>query len=174
MIKKINIKFPVTIVIFLILFVSLLFGCGKDDSENRTRLIQTAKSGNSAKIRQDACFQLGKLNGVEVINALTDFIELDDNILTPCAARSLGERREPLAVEPLLRQVIKKKWHDENMPDYLLVWALGEIGDLRAKETLVKLNKELDPKNNHQKKYKNILAESISKIETASKIKNKN
>jgi HEAT repeat protein len=105
--------------------------------EETTRLIRAAQSKSSANTRQDACVQLGERGDTTAVQALIGMLE--DQVLEWCAARSLGQLRDPRAI-PALRAHVRLRSGGMNR---MAVWALGEIGDSSALSTLDSLQRGL-------------------------------
>lgn len=106
-------------------------------SEGTGGLVRAAQAGTSIKTRQDACVQLGLLGDTASVPALIAM--LDNEVLEWCAARSLGQLRDPRAA-PALRSHLRLQRGAMNR---MAVSALGEIGGSGALAALDTLQRQL-------------------------------
>jgi hypothetical protein len=139
----------------LVLALLGLFACG--GSNDLEDVVEVARQGGSIKVRQDACAQIAEVGGSEVVDVLIGF--LDDEVLWYCAAHSLGQLRDPRAVDPLLVRARSGGDRAQKM-----VWAVGEIRDRRVLAELQAMDRALQPTTEQEKRLKQSLEEAIAKI----------
>jgi hypothetical protein len=142
------------------MLVGLLYvaACSQVDGRMPTELIRIASSGESVKVRQEACYELGKTVRPGVAEALISF--LNDPVLQYCSAQGLGQIRELRAVGALLRHL--KTVGGKNR---MASWALAEIGDVNALEPLNQISAQLVPTNDSERLDKSTLEEAIAKLQ---------
>jgi len=102
--------------------------------ETTPMLIRIAESGESIKVRNEACEQLGIRKDTAAVPALVRF--LDDPVLQWCAARSLGQIADARATSSLRAHLVLL---DSSGVNRMAVWALGLIGDTSAAGDLTAL-----------------------------------
>ena len=115
------------------LLLCLAVSCGR--ASDTPDLVEVARSGESIKVRQEACYELGRVRRPDAVEPLIQF--LDDEVLGYCAARSLGLIRDPAAVTPLIAHLRKEGRLNKDV-----VWALGEIGGSAAEGALEGLSED--------------------------------
>ena len=142
---------------WLVLFLALLGVSACGGSSELEDVAEVARHAGSIKVRQDACAQIAEIGGSEAVDVLIGF--LDDEVLWYCAAHSLGELRDPRAVDPLL--VRTRSGGDRSQK---MVWALGEIQDRRALAELEAMDRALQPATDQERRLKQSLKEAIAKI----------
>lgn len=149
---------PICVTQAIVLLSLMLVSCGGvDHSPDLREVVEVAREGSSVKVRQDACLQIAEVGGDQAVEPLLGF--LDDEVLWYCAAHSLGQLRDPRAVEPLLTRARSGGDRAQKM-----VWALGEIRDRRALPELEAMDRALQPTTEQETRLKQSLEEAIAKI----------
>ena len=117
--------------------IACLAGC-LATAEDASRLGRRAEYGNSFKLRQEACEELGWSRDTAAVRILLRLIEQEE--LEWCAAQSLGRLGDAGASDALKAHLVLRGGGGLNR---MAVWALAEVGDTLAIPQLVALHDSL-------------------------------
>lgn len=126
-----------------------------DGEAAKSLLNDVALSGKDSETRCAAISALGASSGEAVAKGLAGLINDPDPAVQACAVRAAGETRNEFAAEALLAGVkeysaanLKRGPYENNLRARLKVldaiWSLGEIGNPKVMEKLLKLYGEAD------------------------------
>jgi HEAT repeat protein len=115
---------------------------GRVRDPRATRALQEAARDRDAAVRATAVEALGEQPDAAALATLLERLHDKDAFVRRQAARAIGRRRASGATIPLIARLIREKDPEVKRA---IAWALGQIGDPRAAETLRTLSRSTDP-----------------------------
>lgn len=112
------------------------------DGEPAARSILAEWETGNATVTAAAATYLAAVRAEGLAALLLPLVDSGDAVVAAAALRAIGGSRDAAAVEPLLARLASVAYPDERKGD--LVVALGELGDARAVDALIRIAKGRD------------------------------
>ncbi|GBC82983.1 Bilin biosynthesis protein PecE [bacterium HR10] len=115
---------------------------GRVRDPRAVRALQEAARDRDAAVRAAAVEALGEQGDQAALTTLLERLRDKDPFVRRQAARAIGRLRAPTALAALLERLVREEDVDVKRA---IAWALGEIGNPHAAETLRTLSRSTDP-----------------------------